>query len=115
MFDKALVLLATIAVWLVAASAAMAGNVEVVAGQRALIDVGDRDNYTTLTIRNLGTSPGRLEFADGRVIDIPTGGSAEIHERLGRGGRGSNYLTVLNTGATTLRVASRYQYREQMP
>lgn len=64
MFDRALVLFATLAVFLVAASAAMAGSLEVVAGRRAVIDVGDRDNYTTLTIRNLGTNPGRLEFAE---------------------------------------------------
>lgn len=114
MFDRILALAATFAVCLIAA-VAVAGSVDVVPGKRAVIDVGDRDSYTTLTITNRGTGPGRLEFVDGRFVDVPAGASTEIYERLGRGGRGSAYLTILNTGAAPLRVASRYQYRDPAP
>lgn len=97
------------------AGTAWAGSFNIIPGTSAIVDVGDRESYTTLTIVNRGTSEGSLQLPGGRVIGVPAGGQMEVYDRLGHTGRGPSYVTITNNGSTPLRVVTRYQFREQLP
>ena len=106
-----------LALGLAATPPAQAGMIQVEAGASGQIDVGDRNNYTTITITNTGSVAGRLEFGApvNQVIDVPAGGKAELYGPYGRSSSGPGYVTVRNSGGVPLRVLSRYQESPRLP
>lgn len=99
----------------VLAGAAQAGSFDIAPGATAQVDVGDRYNYTTLSIINQGAAAGRLQLTDGRSVDVAGNGKAEVYDRLGRSRSGGSYVSVTNTGAVPLRVISSYQWTDPAP
>jgi hypothetical protein len=99
------------------APAVRAGMIEVAPGATRQIDVGDRYNYTTITITNAGAAAGRLEFGTpvDQAVDVPDSGSIELYGRYGRSPTGGNYVTVKNSGSVPLRILSRYQETVRSP
>lgn len=86
-------------------AAAQAGETRLAPGASDTVDTGERGNYTTVTIRNLGSQPGRVEFGAplNRTVDVPAGGEVSFDASVGRPA-----LPATNRGPTTLRIDTRY-------
>lgn len=102
---------------LAAAPPAQAGMIQVEPGASSQIDVGDRSNYTTITVSNAGSVAGRLEFGApvNQTVEVPAGGKVELYGAYGRGPLGNSSVAVKNSGSVPLRVLSRYQETIRLP
>ncbi|WP_374301390.1 hypothetical protein [Ferrovibrio sp.] len=107
----------TLALGLAAISPAQAGMVQVEPGAASQIDVGDRSNYTTITISNAGAVAGRLELGApvNQTIEVPAGGKVELYGAYGRGPVSGSYVSLKNSGNVPLHVLSRYQETVRLP
>jgi hypothetical protein len=85
--------------------AARAGQTRLEPGAADTVDTGERGNYTTMTIRNLGGAPGSVVFGApiGRTVTVPAGGSVELNGAYGRPG-----VAARNSGPTSLTITTRY-------
>jgi hypothetical protein len=86
-------------------TAAQAGQTHLAPGASDVVDTGERGNYTTMTIQNLGSQPGRVEFGApiSRTVDVPAGGQVELYGSYGRPA-----VQAANRGPTALSITTRY-------
>lgn len=86
-------------------TAAQAGQTDLKPGASDVVDTGERGNYTTMTIHNLGSQPGRVDFGApiGRSVDVPPGGQVELYGSYGRPA-----VKATNSGQAPLRIITRY-------
>lgn len=100
---------AAIALWTLSAQA---GAFRLEPGAATQIDTGERQQYTTITIANPGTTPGRLtlDAPINREIEIAAGGTAELYGLFGRGS-----VAVVNTGQSKLEIVTRYMESWRSP
>lgn len=94
-----------LAIAVMAAGPARAGAFRLEPGAATRLDTGERQQYTTITITNLGTVPGRLilDVPVSRDVEIPAGGTVELYGPYSRG-----TVAVTNAGPTRLYVVTRY-------
>ena len=85
--------------------AARAGETRLAPGASDMMDTGERGNYTTVTIRNPGSQPGRVEFGAplNRTVEVPAGGEISFDVSVGRPA-----VPVTNNGPVPLRIDTRY-------
>jgi len=91
---------------------AAAGQTLLEPGASDSIDTGERGNYTTVTIRNLGDQPGRVDFDApiGRSVEVPAGGEVALYGNYGRPA-----VRAVNRGPTRLRIVTRYMESFRAP